>query len=204
MQSTDTGGELRQQHHPSNTASTTSLNSGKTANNETTTTSFTTTNTPNSTALNNDNSATTPSKNPFKQQLSQRQNQNGHSDPERGTSYPGILGVGATTPTPPTNPLKMTSPPSNTAGSGGSGPPLPPPDHNRQEDYRAAGSWAAFKNWMIGWRGSRRLVLVIVAIALLLDNMLLTTVGKFFFNTQFPFSIFFPIKRKLIEIAVQF
>lgn len=180
MQSTDTGGELRQQHHPSNTASTTSLNSGKTANNETTTTSFTTTNTPNSTALNNDNSATTPSKNPFKQQLSQRQNQNGHSDPERGTSYPGILGVGATTPTPPTNPLKMTSPPSNTAGSGGSGPPLPPPDHNRQEDYRAAGSWAAFKNWMIGWRGSRRLVLVIVAIALLLDNMLLTTVGKFF------------------------
>lgn len=202
MQSTDTGGELRQQHHPSNTASTTSLNSGKTANNETTTTSFTTTNTPNSTALNNDNSATTPSKNPFKQQLSQRQNQNGHSDPERGTSYPGILGVGATTPTPPTNPLKMTSPPSNTAGSGGSGPPLPPPDHNRQEDYRAAGSWAAFKNWMIGWRGSRRLVLVIVAIALLLDNMLLTTVGKFF-NSQFPFSIF-PIKRKLIEIAVQF
>lgn len=35
-----------------------------------------------------------------------------------------------------------------------------------------------FKDWMIQWRGSRRLVLVIVAIALLLDNMLLTIVGK--------------------------
>lgn len=37
--------------------------------------------------------------------------------------------------------------------------------------------------WMGGWlqrcRESRRLVLVIVAIALLLDNMLLTTVGKY-------------------------
>lgn len=31
---------------------------------------------------------------------------------------------------------------------------------------------------MVSWRGSNRLVLVIVAIALLLDNMLLTTVGK--------------------------
>lgn len=31
---------------------------------------------------------------------------------------------------------------------------------------------------MIRWRGSRRLVLVIVAIALLLDNMLLTVVGE--------------------------
>lgn len=40
-------------------------------------------------------------------------------------------------------------------------------------------SWAAAKAWMIRWRGSRRLVLVIVAIALLLDNMLLTVVGKF-------------------------
>ncbi|KAM7344148.1 vesicular monoamine transporter isoform 1-T3 [Cochliomyia hominivorax] len=194
MQSTDTGGELRQQH---NTALTTTLNSGKTASNETTT-SFTTTNTPNSTALNND----TPSKNPFKQQLSQRQqqqqqhqqNQNGHSDVERGPSYPGILGVGATTPTPPppTNAHKMTSSTGNNSGSGGagSGPPIPPPDHSRQEDYRAAGSWAAFKNWMIGWRGSRRLVLVIVAIALLLDNMLLTTVvpiiPEFLYDIRHP------------------
>ncbi|KAG5682361.1 hypothetical protein PVAND_011717 [Polypedilum vanderplanki] len=37
-------------------------------------------------------------------------------------------------------------------------------------------SWDKFKMWMINWRGSRQLVLVIVAIALLLDNMLLTVV----------------------------
>jgi hypothetical protein len=36
----------------------------------------------------------------------------------------------------------------------------------------------AMKAWMVRWRGSRQLVLVIVAIALLLDNMLLTVVGK--------------------------
>lgn len=42
-------------------------------------------------------------------------------------------------------------------------------------------SWGNFKSWMIRWRGSRRLVLVIVAIALLLDNMLLTVVGKLTF-----------------------
>lgn len=188
MQSTDTGGELRQQHNTSSSTATT--NSAKTGINETTT-SFTTTNTPNSTALNNDD---TPSKNPFKQQLSQRQqhqqqqHQNGNSDSahnaERGSNYGGILGVGAASPLPATDSgstHKMTSPPGNGSGngSGGSGPPIPPPDHYREEDHRAAGSWAAFKNWMIGWRGSRRLVLVIVAIALLLDNMLLTTVGKF-------------------------
>lgn len=40
------------------------------------------------------------------------------------------------------------------------------------------GKWETAKAWMIGWRGSRRLVLVIVAIALLLDNMLLTVVGN--------------------------
>jgi hypothetical protein len=40
-------------------------------------------------------------------------------------------------------------------------------------------SWGNFKSWMIRWRGSRRLVLVIVAIALLLDNMLLTVVGEY-------------------------
>ncbi|XP_046809718.1 synaptic vesicular amine transporter isoform X1 [Lucilia cuprina] len=197
MQSTDTGGELRQQHNTSSNATT---NSAKTGINETTT-SFTTTNTPNSTALNND----TPSKNPFKQQLSQRQqqqqqpnNQNGHSDAahnaERGSNFGGILGVGAAT-TPSNNDHKMTSPSGNGSGQagaagGGSGPPIPPPDHSRQEDYRAAGSWAAFKNWMIGWRGSRRLVLVIVAIALLLDNMLLTTVvpiiPEFLYDIRHP------------------
>lgn len=41
-------------------------------------------------------------------------------------------------------------------------------------------SWGNFKSWMVRWRGSRRLVLVIVAIALLLDNMLLTVVGEFY------------------------
>lgn len=39
-------------------------------------------------------------------------------------------------------------------------------------------TWGNMKSWMTRWRGSRRLVLVIVAIALLLDNMLLTVVGK--------------------------
>ena len=52
------------------------------------------------------------------------------------------------------------------------GPGLNEPDPTPQ------GTWAAAKSWMIRWRGSRRLVLVIVAIALLLDNMLLTVVGE--------------------------
>lgn len=47
------------------------------------------------------------------------------------------------------------------------------------EDYPdEGGQWGSIKKWALGWRGSRRLVLVIVAIALLLDNMLLTVVGK--------------------------
>lgn len=41
------------------------------------------------------------------------------------------------------------------------------------------GPWGRFQAWADKWRGSRQLVLVIVAIALLLDNMLLTVVGKF-------------------------
>lgn len=49
---------------------------------------------------------------------------------------------------------------------------------SNQPDPVNKGSWQAAKSWMIRWRGSRRLVLVIVAIALLLDNMLLTVVGK--------------------------
>lgn len=48
-----------------------------------------------------------------------------------------------------------------------------PPDQTK-----ATSSWEKSKTWMIRWRGSRQLVLVIVAIALLLDNMLLTVVGK--------------------------
>lgn len=51
--------------------------------------------------------------------------------------------------------------------------------------------WGQFKSWMVRWRGSRRLVLVIVAIALLLDNLLLTIVGKRF---SLPFNpLFFPL-----------
>uniref|UniRef100_A0A182M778 Uncharacterized protein n=1 Tax=Anopheles culicifacies TaxID=139723 RepID=A0A182M778_9DIPT len=46
--------------------------------------------------------------------------------------------------------------------------PKPPPP----------GSWASLKANVIRWRGSRKLVLVIVAIALLLDNMLLTVVER--------------------------
>uniref|UniRef100_A0A182FQV9 Uncharacterized protein n=1 Tax=Anopheles albimanus TaxID=7167 RepID=A0A182FQV9_ANOAL len=41
-----------------------------------------------------------------------------------------------------------------------------------------AGSWASLKHNVLRWRGSRKLVLVIVAIALLLDNMLLTVVDR--------------------------
>ncbi|XP_037918023.1 synaptic vesicular amine transporter isoform X2 [Hermetia illucens] len=52
------------------------------------------------------------------------------------------------------------------------------------------GTWARTKAWMIQWRGSRRLVLVIVAIALLLDNMLLTTVvpiiPQFLYDIRHP------------------
>ncbi|XP_075166400.1 vesicular monoamine transporter isoform X2 [Haematobia irritans] len=209
MQSTEAGGgELRQhQQHKSSTAT-----NSKTGLNESTT-SFTT-NTPNSTALNND----TPSKNPFKQHLQTQQpqyqqqqhqqqpqpHQNGNNTSdgingaERGVShYGGILGVGATTPSDAKAiNEKMTSPPpgGGTAGGGirggGGGPPIPPPDHCRQENYRAAGSWASFKNWLIGWRGSSRLVLIIVAIALLLDNMLLTTVvpiiPEFLYDIRHP------------------
>lgn len=56
---------------------------------------------------------------------------------------------------------------------GGSGQTAPDPNNPPE------GTWAAAKSWMIRWRGSRRLVLVIVAIALLLDNMLLTVVGEY-------------------------
>lgn len=43
----------------------------------------------------------------------------------------------------------------------------------------APGVGAYFTSWLQRCRESRRLVLFIVAIALLLDNMLLTTVGKY-------------------------
>lgn len=53
-------------------------------------------------------------------------------------------------------------------------------DGKGSDDFTS--SWGKFKVWMIHWRGSRRLVLVIVAIALLLDNMLLTVVGEYMFK----------------------
>ncbi|XP_034478957.1 synaptic vesicular amine transporter [Drosophila innubila] len=117
----------------------------------------------------------TPSKNPFKQQLESSQ-QNGNTvDTECG-----IMGLGKEQlpPVPPYIPRPMT------AGQ------QPPPDPYRQEDPRAAGTWSAAKSWMVSWRGSNRLVLVIVAIALLLDNMLLTTVvpiiPEFLYDIRHP------------------
>ncbi|XP_070499948.1 synaptic vesicular amine transporter isoform X2 [Chironomus tepperi] len=61
-------------------------------------------------------------------------------------------------------------------------------DHKGSENFLS--SWGNFKSWMIRWRGSRRLVLVIVAIALLLDNMLLTVVvpiiPEFIYDIRHP------------------
>lgn len=114
----------------------------------------------------NDNSqpASVASKNPFKQQFDSYQ-QNGNMDTECG-----IMGTGG--------PVGKESQESQSYGARKPGGSQPPPDQYRQEDPRAAGTWSAAKSWMVSWRGSNRLVLVIVAIALLLDNMLLTTVGK--------------------------
>lgn len=55
-----------------------------------------------------------------------------------------------------------------------------PTGHQISSDQKptVTSSWESTKTWMIRWRGSRQLVLVIVAIALLLDNMLLTVVGE--------------------------
>ncbi|TDG42221.1 hypothetical protein AWZ03_011359 [Drosophila navojoa] len=113
----------------------------------------------------NDNSQSTSlaSKNPFKQQFDSYQ-QNGNMDTECG-----IMGTGGA--------VGRESQESQPYGARKLGSSQPPPDQYRQEDPRAAGTWSAAKSWMVSWRGSNRLVLVIVAIALLLDNMLLTTVG---------------------------
>uniref|UniRef100_A0A8W7PCL1 Major facilitator superfamily (MFS) profile domain-containing protein n=1 Tax=Anopheles coluzzii TaxID=1518534 RepID=A0A8W7PCL1_ANOCL len=68
---------------------------------------------------------------------------------------------------------------SSTSHNHSSSPKLPPP-----------GSWASLKANVIRWRGSRKLVLVIVAIALLLDNMLLTVVvpiiPEFLYDIRHP------------------
>lgn len=60
------------------------------------------------------------------------------------------------------------------------------PGEGSQSESTPNNAFSAAKSWMIRWRGSRRLVLVIVAIALLLDNMLLTVVGKFLFYVIAP------------------
>lgn len=75
------------------------------------------------------------------------------------------------------------------------------PDTN-QPDPGSKGSWQAAKSWMIRWRGSRRLVLVIVAIALLLDNMLLTVVGEFHKKNATIFFIFDKIKTVRIQTQI--
>lgn len=62
--------------------------------------------------------------------------------------------------------MQSTDPGGQTAGSSPADP------------MKSRTTWSTTKSWMIRWRGSRQLVLVIVAIALLLDNMLLTVVGK--------------------------
>ncbi|KAH8299994.1 hypothetical protein KR044_008451 [Drosophila immigrans] len=122
---------------------------------------------------NPEQTSSTPSKNPFKQQLESSSQQNGNAETDCG-----IMGLGK-------EPPKVPPQPQYYAASG-----QPPPDLYRQEDPRAAGSWAAAKAWMVSWRGSNRLVLVIVAIALLLDNMLLTTVvpiiPEFLYDIRHP------------------
>ncbi|XP_059619591.1 synaptic vesicular amine transporter isoform X2 [Phlebotomus argentipes] len=64
-------------------------------------------------------------------------------------------------------------------GGGGSGP-----------GATNGGIFGTAKSWVDRWRGSRRLVLIIVAIALLLDNMLLTTVvpiiPEFLYDIRHP------------------
>ena len=52
------------------------------------------------------------------------------------------------------------------------------------DKLREKGETGLFKlqEELISWRGSRKLIILIVAIALLLDNMLLTSVGMFRFG----------------------
>ncbi|XP_034110339.1 synaptic vesicular amine transporter isoform X2 [Drosophila albomicans] len=121
----------------------------------------------------------TPSKNPFKQQLESSQ-QNGNTEADCG-----IMGLGKEAQPQQHPPQQAPQQPPYYGASGQA-----PPDLYRQEDPRAAGTWAAAKSWMVSWRGSNRLVLVIVAIALLLDNMLLTTVvpiiPEFLYDIRHP------------------
>lgn len=65
------------------------------------------------------------------------------------------------------------------ADSGGTAGHPMSPDQTKSSSIP---TWESTKTWMIRWRGSRQLVLVIVAIALLLDNMLLTVVGTYCYS----------------------
>lgn len=86
-------------------------------------------------------------------------------------------------PPPPTHHIpqqSQTSPPTYSRGM-----TQPPPTDNGDPNGKPFRSWTATKNKINEWKGSRKLVLIIVAIALLLDNMLLTTVGKLSMNFFF-------------------
>ncbi|XP_068148129.1 synaptic vesicular amine transporter isoform X2 [Drosophila tropicalis] len=173
--STDAGNGGPRKYQPNSAAQQPQITQGTQGSETTSTTSFT---------ISQNN---TPSKNPFKQQLEQTpaqgQQHQQQQQPSNGNSTDcGILGVGKKPPTPSAH---------------GQAPKPPPPtyqtyasDQYREEDPRAAGSWSAAKSWMVSWRGSNRLVLVIVAIALLLDNMLLTTVvpiiPEFLYDIRHP------------------
>lgn len=87
------------------------------------------------------------------------------TDPGGAVPTNGTHSASSTTTSP--NP---TSPVNTTGGSNN--------EHGVHIPTRGKGTWGKFMTWTDQWRGSRQLVLVIVAIALLLDNMLLTVVGK--------------------------
>lgn len=74
-----------------------------------------------------------------------------------------------------------TNPEQQSAHHSGNGNSIDAGLHNGGGKFASLGN---FKEWMIKWRGSRQLVLVIVAIALLLDNMLLTVVGECSFKIK--------------------
>ncbi|KAL5285612.1 SLC18A1 family protein [Megaselia abdita] len=82
-------------------------------------------------------------------------------------------------------PQSQTSPPTYSRGMTQSSP-----NENGDSNGKPFRSWSATKKKINEWKGSRKLVLVIVAIALLLDNMLLTTVvpiiPEFLYDIRHP------------------
>lgn len=81
-------------------------------------------------------------------------------------------------------PQSQTSPPTYSRGVTQSSP-----NGDGDSNGKPFRSWSATKNKINEWKGSRKLVLVIVAIALLLDNMLLTTVGEFTWDLNVTFTV---------------